>query len=43
MWTYPHVTPSSEKRTREAVDRAFGDDPKSDDGPTTAQGRERGQ
>jgi hypothetical protein len=30
--------PSSEKRTREAVNRAFEDGPKSDDGPTTAQG-----
>ncbi|MET9475625.1 hypothetical protein [Streptomyces sp. NPDC002922] len=36
--TYTYLMPSSEKRTREAVSRAFGDGPKSDDGPTTAQG-----
>ncbi|WP_371795337.1 tyrosine-type recombinase/integrase [Streptomyces sp. NBC_01718] len=36
--TYTHLMPGSEKRTREAVSRAFGDGPKSDDGPTTAQG-----
>ncbi|NUK36024.1 site-specific integrase [Streptomyces lunaelactis] len=35
--TYTHLMPSSEKRTREAVDRAFDDGPDSDDGPTTAQ------
>ncbi|MEJ1197752.1 MULTISPECIES: tyrosine-type recombinase/integrase [unclassified Streptomyces] len=36
--TYTHLMPSSEKRTREAVNQAFegGSDP--DDGPTTAQG-----
>ncbi|MFI9826322.1 tyrosine-type recombinase/integrase [Streptomyces sp. NPDC051913] len=35
--TYTHLMPSSEKRTREAVDRAFADGPENDDGPTTAQ------
>ncbi|QQM40918.1 tyrosine-type recombinase/integrase [Streptomyces liliifuscus] len=35
--TYTHLMPSSEKRTREAVNRAFEDGPKADDGPTTAQ------
>lgn len=35
--TYTHLMPSSEKRTREAVNLAFGDGPKSDHGPTTAQ------
>jgi integrase len=34
--TYTHLMPSSEKRTREAVNRAFGDGPNTDDGPTTA-------
>lgn len=37
--TYTHLMPSSEKRTREAVNRAFEDGPKTDDGPTTAQER----
>lgn len=36
--TYTHLMPSSEKRTREAVNRAFEGGPDSDDGPTTAQG-----
>ncbi|MBJ6634685.1 tyrosine-type recombinase/integrase [Streptomyces sp. I5] len=36
--TYTHLMPSSEKRTREAVNRAFDDGPATDDGPTTAQG-----
>ncbi|MFI8238370.1 tyrosine-type recombinase/integrase [Streptomyces sp. NPDC085866] len=36
--TYTHLMPSSEKRTREAVNRAFADGPDTDDGPTTAQG-----
>ncbi|MFB8381066.1 tyrosine-type recombinase/integrase [Streptomyces rubiginosohelvolus] len=36
--TYTHLMPSSEKRTREAVNRAFGDDQESPDGPTTAPG-----
>ncbi|MFE2582417.1 tyrosine-type recombinase/integrase [Streptomyces sp. NPDC059378] len=35
--TYTHLMPSSEKRTREAVDRAFEDGPDTDDGPTTAR------
>ncbi|MFH8416077.1 tyrosine-type recombinase/integrase [Streptomyces collinus] len=35
--TYTHLMPSSEKRTREAVNRAFEDGPRGDDGPTTAQ------
>jgi integrase len=35
--TYTHLMPSSEKRTREAVNRAFEGSPKGDDGPTTAQ------
>jgi integrase len=35
--TYTHLMPSSEKRTREAVNRAFADGPGTDDGPTTAQ------
>jgi integrase len=35
--TYTHLMPSSEKRTREAVNRAFADGPDTDDGPTTAQ------
>ncbi|MEV4451291.1 tyrosine-type recombinase/integrase [Streptomyces mirabilis] len=35
--TYTHLMPSSEKRTREAVNRAFEDGPETDDGPTTAQ------
>ncbi|MEU1403394.1 site-specific integrase [Streptomyces sp. NPDC005728] len=35
--TYTHLMPSSEKRTREAVNRAFGGGPDADDGPTTAQ------
>ncbi|WP_409469831.1 tyrosine-type recombinase/integrase [Streptomyces sp. HC307] len=38
--TYTHLMPSSEKRTREAVNRAFADGPDTDDGPTTAQGDE---
>ncbi|MFI8179751.1 site-specific integrase [Actinacidiphila glaucinigra] len=33
--TYTHLMPSSEKRTKEAVDRVFGG-PRGDDGPTTA-------
>ncbi|MGW1800454.1 tyrosine-type recombinase/integrase [Streptomyces sp. NPDC001984] len=36
--TYTHLVPSSEKRTREAVNRAFDGGPDTDDGPTTAQG-----
>ncbi|MFE7665993.1 tyrosine-type recombinase/integrase [Streptomyces celluloflavus] len=36
--TYTHLMPSSEKRTREAVDRAFGGGPEPDDGPEAAQG-----
>lgn len=36
--TYTHLMPSSEKRTREAVNRAFEDRPETDDGPTTAPG-----
>ncbi|MDV7219417.1 tyrosine-type recombinase/integrase [Streptomyces prunicolor] len=36
--TYTHLMPSSEKRTREAVNGVFEDGPKADDGPTTAQG-----
>ncbi|MGW0628969.1 tyrosine-type recombinase/integrase [Streptomyces sp. NPDC002758] len=36
--TYTHLMPSSEKRTREAVNRAFDGGPDTDDGPTTAQG-----
>ncbi|MFE6678068.1 tyrosine-type recombinase/integrase [Streptomyces sp. NPDC057729] len=35
--TYTHLMPSSEKRTREAVNRAFEDGPDTDDGPQTAQ------
>lgn len=35
--TYTHLMPSSEKRTKEAVDRALGEGPGTDDGPTTAQ------
>ncbi|MGW3354134.1 tyrosine-type recombinase/integrase [Streptomyces bungoensis] len=34
--TYTHLMPSSEKRTREAVNRAFEDGPEAADGPTTA-------
>jgi integrase len=33
--TYTHLMPSSEKRTREAVNRAFEDAPKADGGSTT--------
>jgi integrase len=40
--TYTHLMPSSEKRTREAVDRAFDADPGTDDGPTTAPGEPEG-
>ncbi|MGI5457866.1 tyrosine-type recombinase/integrase [Streptomyces sp. CA-249302] len=36
--TYTHLMPSSEKRTREAVNGAFEDGATDDDGPTTAQG-----
>lgn len=36
--TYTHLMPSSEKRTREAVNRALEGGPATDDGPTTAQG-----
>ncbi|MGA5201900.1 integrase [Streptomyces variegatus] len=35
--THTHLMPSSEKRTREAVNRAFAGGPDADDGPTTAQ------
>jgi hypothetical protein len=35
--TYTHLMPSSEKRTPEAVNRAFEGGPDADDGPTTAQ------
>ncbi|WP_328865480.1 tyrosine-type recombinase/integrase [Streptomyces sp. NBC_00304] len=35
--TYTHLMPSSEKRTRAAVNRAFGGPPEADDGPRTAQ------
>ncbi|QCD58142.1 tyrosine-type recombinase/integrase [Streptomyces hawaiiensis] len=35
--TYTHLMPSSEKRTREAVNRAFEGGADADDGPTTAQ------
>ncbi|MFF4821194.1 tyrosine-type recombinase/integrase [Kitasatospora sp. NPDC001309] len=34
--TYTHLMPSSEKRTKEAVDRAFEDGPAAADGPSTA-------
>ncbi|WP_432020881.1 tyrosine-type recombinase/integrase, partial [Streptomyces sp. 1222.5] len=40
--TYTHLTPSSEKRTREAVNRAFGNGPDTNDGPTTAQKKGEG-
>ncbi|MFE6869887.1 tyrosine-type recombinase/integrase [Kitasatospora sp. NPDC057692] len=36
--TYTHLMPSSEKRTKEAVDSAFGEGPEAADGPETAQG-----
>ncbi|MFB7307357.1 tyrosine-type recombinase/integrase [Streptomyces sp. NPDC056192] len=36
--TYTHLMPSGERRTREAVNRAFEDGSKSDDGPMMAQG-----
>ncbi|MGW2810866.1 tyrosine-type recombinase/integrase [Streptomyces sp. NPDC001450] len=36
--TYTHLMPSSETRTRAAVDRVFGSDEPADDGPETAQG-----
>lgn len=35
--TYTHLMPSSEKRTQEAVNRAFEGGSSPDDGPTTAQ------
>ncbi|MFF2351329.1 tyrosine-type recombinase/integrase [Kitasatospora sp. NPDC058115] len=35
--TYTHLMPSSEKRTKEAVDSAFGEGPETADGPETAQ------
>lgn len=35
--TYTHLMPSSETRTRAAVDRLFRDDESVDDGPETAQ------
>ncbi|MEW1722182.1 site-specific integrase [Streptomyces sp. NPDC093109] len=35
--TYTHLMPASEKRTREAVNRAFQSGPDTDDGPQTAQ------
>ncbi|WP_075779086.1 tyrosine-type recombinase/integrase [Streptomyces acidiscabies] len=35
--TYTHLMPSSETRTRSAVDQVFGEPSGSDDGPTTAQ------
>ncbi|GGV07355.1 hypothetical protein GCM10010495_19600 [Kitasatospora herbaricolor] len=35
--TYTHLMPSSERRTREAIDQAFGGGPDPDDGPTTAR------
>ncbi|MEU1504905.1 site-specific integrase [Kitasatospora sp. NPDC005748] len=35
--TYTHLMPSSEKRTKEAVDLAFGNGPDPADGPDTAQ------
>ncbi|MFG2817858.1 tyrosine-type recombinase/integrase [Kitasatospora sp. NPDC048365] len=38
--TYTHLMPSSEKRTKEAVDRIFGRGPDAADGPTTARGPE---
>ncbi|MEU6303523.1 hypothetical protein [Streptomyces chartreusis] len=34
--TCTHLMPTSEKRTREAVNRAFAGGPDRDDGPTTA-------
>ncbi|GAB2447505.1 hypothetical protein GCM10027162_50990 [Streptomyces incanus] len=36
--TYTHLMPSSEARTRAAVDSVFQDDPSTEDGPETAQG-----
>ncbi|MEU9007201.1 site-specific integrase [Streptomyces sp. NPDC048551] len=36
--TYTHLMPSSETRTRAAVDRVFRAAPEADDGPDTAQG-----
>ncbi|MFF2952220.1 tyrosine-type recombinase/integrase [Kitasatospora sp. NPDC057965] len=36
--TYTHLMPSSEKRTKEAVDSAFGEGPETADGPETAHG-----
>ncbi|MFG2600478.1 integrase [Streptomyces sp. NPDC048462] len=35
--TYTHLMPSSEKRTREAVNRAFESGADTDDGPQPAQ------
>jgi integrase len=35
--TYTHLMPSSETRTRAAVDRVFQEDEPADDGPETAQ------
>jgi integrase len=36
--TYTHLMPSSETRTRAAVDRVFEDEESSSDGPETAPG-----
>ncbi|SDY98654.1 Phage integrase family protein [Micromonospora pattaloongensis] len=33
---YTHLLPSSEDRTRRAIDEAFADDPETGDGPATA-------
>jgi integrase len=35
--TYTHLMPSSETRTRAAVDRVLGGEGRTDDGPDTAQ------
>ncbi|MFJ8185187.1 tyrosine-type recombinase/integrase [Streptomyces sp. NPDC096105] len=38
--TYTHLMPSSETRTRAAVDRVFQDEEPAEDGPGTAQGQD---
>lgn len=38
--TYTHLLPTSEDRTRRAIDKAFGEDQAADDGPEAGDGLE---
>lgn len=38
--TYTHLLPTSEDRTRRAIDKAFGEEQPADDGPEAGDGLE---